>query len=235
MGSRIITVRVLLLLLVMTAVSHAEIPARLDSLASRVQWLMNISGSNSLATATDRKLAINLALDPLCRVAPAIERFDTVEVWNGSLGGQLRNDFDRLNSVAKLERDDFGKRQIVGLRIIPADSARMATTQSFQRADPNALADPPFCWNAGNQAEGYRLLTYPEVTRTIGSPDSFLVQYFAIDTALTSDASATSVRPAFRMALLYKACEMIAMRRLNMADAAMYRNLFNAEVAEMKR
>jgi hypothetical protein len=148
------------------------------------------TGTNQVSTATVARI-VNAKILVVCIDFPAIEKLDTILIDSTMEGGVLPSDFDRLRYVQMIYSDIVR----VPLTPLPPDSAKWATPGDATQ-DQSVEAGPPNYYTAG----GY-LMLHPKWSR--GDTGTYLISYYATDTALTDDASQTSVDTRYLDAVIY--------------------------------
>lgn len=200
--------KLIFLLLFVSTVYGQEFPIspRLDSLGINVCWNLNISTSGTdLLTSTKIYAAVNRGILLTCQDYPALPKFDTVYIDSTMEGGALPADFDRAKECLLI----FGDTLRIPMVPITVDSlyglfggsAEKNMKQYYETSAPVyfVIHDTTFSvhpkWRTGVDSLMIR------------------VDYYAIDTVLTSDSSETSVRPAYREMIINAACAILEKMR----------------------
>lgn len=216
---------VLCILLFAAASAHAGASARLDSLRIKAFRQCDIpdAGTQKI-TAPVGNDAVNLAITWVCAFGPAIERFDTVWITSSIVGASLNADFDRV-SIAELIWTDTTSDGVLGtirvpLHWLPEDSIGiyLSSKGDIQPVD----SKNPMTWK-WFRTFGQRFLLYPHWSRT--DSVQVLVQYYAQDSVLQSNASQTGVRQKFLDAVIEYAAFKLARKRENLDNAVQSLNV----------
>jgi len=199
------------LILLFSVSASAQISPRLDSIAIRSLWQINVSITyTDLLTSAKVYNAVNLANYQVCVDYPAIPKFDTTYIDSTMEGGALNTDFLRAGNCFII----YGDTARVPLIPIMADSlqeikptieANIRTVGDYTGESYFVIHDTTFS-------------IFPKWRMGYDSLKIF-VNYYAMDTVLTAAASATSIRPEYRQRVIDYTCKILEEIRGNYGRA----------------
>lgn len=172
------------------------ISPRRDSLRINAYGQLDIPTTGT-GKITDARVnyAINEAISEICDMYPAIEKVDTILVTRDTAFYVLNSDFIRVKGLFVIRK--YGS---TGSQYIwePVECIKIDTLSDiFDTREENV--DKP-----GTDTKLLKAFTYgrkmmfqPKNYAAVTSPDTFIVLYDARDTALTADASTTSIDPRY--------------------------------------
>lgn len=209
---------ILLLLLFSAVTSQAQISARRDSLGIRACWMIGVPTTGTdILTSAKIVDAINRAVYSTCVDYPAIEKFDTVKIDSAAEYGSLNSDFVALKAVWMIKGDTVRMPvEIIAPDTLKRKQADIRDNLIVEGKDPVVR----YCWSVDGK------LRISSKWRDGVDTAKFFVEYYAIDTPLTSGSSATSIKKEFREILLYKICENLETMRGNFTEAVEWRKLY---------
>lgn len=193
----------------------------LDTLRKACFYQVRVKTTGTLSITEDMATyVLNRSLARVCREFPALEKIDTVVVSSATEGAALNSDFLRIRQVFK----------IIGNTRIPLDFkpreelfAAGATDGGYAH-DISKATQPRYCFT-----HGQRLLFHPKDAKASGTPDSFLVLYWAMDDKFTADTSTTAIAPEYIDALLYAAMAELSAMKKDYTAAQFYWGRFEQE------
>lgn len=193
----------LVMMLLAAPWADAQTSARLDSLRIAVyRDLLLPDTGTSAATTTRLNGIVNRSIRQVCLDFPAIEKSDTVTADSSSESFSLNSDCDRVRAVFRVVGDTVR----VPLEPVMGPEDTLFSWPKIKSAhDPKDITQPRSYHVHGNQIK-----FFPKYYKS--SFSTFVVDYYAVDTGLTADASETSVIQRYREAVLeYAAAKTCAM------------------------
>lgn len=220
-----IAVFVLVFWLHIALFAQGPIDRDLESLRSIIRYQLTTKGiATGLLTDATVDYAINRAIVQTCTKYPAIEKMDTVVVTNDSVGAGLNPDFDRIKGLIKFYGDTTEAMIYKPPDILPEV---MGTKESgIEDLDKNETRY--------YYTNGLRLMVWPKPAD--GSPDTFLVEYYAIDAMLSASTDSTAIYQKYIEKVINYACVILSGTRRQYNDANFYFNLYRDEmVGDVKK
>jgi len=203
--------KLLIAFLLFAVSASAQISPRLDSLAIRALWQINVPTTyTDLLTSAKVYNAVNLANYQVCNDFNAIPKFDTTYIDSVIEGGALNGDFLRAGNCVLM----YGAVARIPLVSIPFDSLQkiMPTVEQNIREVGDSSATTYFV------IHDTTFSIFPKWRMGYDSV-RIAVNYFAMDTALTAAASATSVEPKYRQKIINWTCKILEEIRGNYGRA----------------
>ena len=202
---------ILFLILLFAVSASAQVSPRLDSLAVRALWQMNVPTTfTDLLTQAKVYNAVNLANYQVCVDYNAIPKFDTVYIDSTMEGGALNTDFLRAGDCFLMYKN------VARIPVIPITADSLRKIMPTLEQNIREIAD----------STGVNYFVIHDTTFSIFPKwrmgyDSLLVavNYFAMDTVLTAAASATSVAPEYRQKIIDYTCKILEEIRGNYGRA----------------
>jgi hypothetical protein len=203
--------RTLLVFLLFTACASAELSPRLDSLRVYVtdKARLSSSGDDDITLAKINR-EINFAIQQTCQDFPAVEKYDTLVIDSTMEGGTLPSDFHRIVNVSFMLNDvlRIPIRHLMSGDSIALKDNRLDENQQ-ERTDTMSIKS----WRVHNTI----LEVHPKWSR--GDTALYLLQYYALDSNLTTDSSVTQVRAKYRDKVVLFAVSRLWALRSNFAYA----------------
>lgn len=200
----------------------------LDSLKYMVSaQLAATPGGTNLMSSSRLTWAINRAIAQTCSDWPAIEKLDTVAIDEGDEGAALNSDFDRCKAVYRMG-DDIR----VPLAYCHPDSlpAKIGTPEQAKQENQAELNSVRF-WHTS----GKRLLVLPRPDKPSADPDSFLVEYYAQDSRLTTGTDSTAIAQAYMDKVIAYACNQLSAMRKDWASAYFYWSIYKGKMIDLEQ
>lgn len=227
------TKHLLFILLLASSVSAQSM--RVDSTVHRVMYRMGLTtAGDDLTTQAKIKMALNGALSEVCFDFPAIEDTGTILLCRDSVVGSFIS--------ARVAQVNHVKKRVNGLWIPMAPMSpdkineALGGTLSKTTYDPTDTLQPRYWWSYGR-----RLEVYTSVTKECSDPDTVVVSFRAYDRQLTNDTNTIGIERGYMPLLELKLLEIASQQRLNYADAAWFRSMYDSRkppidrTAELKR
>ncbi len=182
--------------LLILAQSSWAISPRRDSLRAYTYTALGLPSTNGKLTTANVNMFINESAVEVSRDFPAIEKFDTVLISKTGEGAALNSDFLRIHRASRIIGDTLR----IPLDVTNPDSL-FEKTGGLQgvKQDRDKIESPHWYSTFGK-----RFQTHPKGLRESGSPDKFLIEYFATPNYLGADSDTTLIPDDYRPALLLK-------------------------------
>lgn len=213
--------RSLIIVLLFAVTSWADISPRRDSLREMSYELSLVpSGGNKQITDAIVDRFVNIAIQKVCADFPAIERYDTIVSISGTRLYSINSDYYRLKFALKYTtQDDIN---IIYPLSYPPIEEWFIAKGGQEGAEPpvNKPPEPRYATVFGDILYFYQ---------TPHTADTFIIAYYAMDSQLTVDGSATSIRPEYRDEIVLYTSILIAVRRGDVARTQLLSSLYNSK------
>lgn len=187
---------IVLLVVLLPVFGVAQTSPRLDSISLNALDRLGISQSGAGRVTLAKVYGIvNEGIEDVSTHWPAVEKTDTVVVYDSTEGGRLNSDFSRIRSVQWMIGDSVR----VPIEYMNEDSLVL----KFGSVD-KARADIALVVDGTERfyyyTFGSRLYVLPKYDADTSAVDSliFLVSYYAVDDKLTTTTDSTTISSQFR-------------------------------------
>ena len=205
--------RIIVILLLMVSVAGASpIYNSLDSLRVSAYRMCNIpDAGTALITSTAGNFFVNVAYDRVCRDFPAIEASFSAVLYNTLEGATLPDSFLYDRAVFRVGGDSI--RYPLKRMDIDTFSSRGAAESDITHT-VNDVTSPGYYYIFGN-----KLMTHPKYNKPASKADTFLVQYQATGSKISTGSTATSCKVEYLHKILEYTAYLIC-DKLNRKDEA---------------